>query len=439
MSRRNDVYSGKRQMSLLEISVDRCAVRGVMVECRGKGSKGKMKERYKRRFKAVRKVLVLARLKYSSGRKFLSGLFNYLSDGHACHLKLLQEPEELTAETIRNAKQECVDGMILSIPGTQESMQALAKSDIPAIFVNIDDEVVAKRRNASFIWTDNADIAQAGVNHLMSCGNFMSFAYIHALPESASWSEERAKAFHAALQRKGRSACEFAPRVDAGSEADIAALARFLAGLPKPAAVMAAFDWRATHVLDACDLAGLDVPRQVAVLGVDNDEFCCPYSNPPLSSVQPDFAAIGEKAASELGSLLQGRRGKGCKHIRIGSAKVIARESTAPIAPATSLVRHILSIVREHAHEGITPSDVARRLGVSRRLADLRLSEMRGETLKSVIEGERLSRVRQLLKTTSRTTTRIAAEAGFKSATHLSHLFRKRFGMSMLEYRKARR
>ncbi len=426
-------------MSHLEISEKHCAVRGIMVECHGKVSKGKMKKRCKNRPKAVRKVLVLVRLKYSSGRKFLSGLFNYLSDGHACHIKLLQEPEELTVETIRNARQEHVDGIILSIPGTQESMRALAKSDIPTVFVNICDKVVAKRRDASFIWTDNANIAQTGVNHLMSCGNFMSFAYVHAFPESASWSEERARAFHTALLRKGRSAFEFAPRIDAGSEADISALAKFLADLPKPAAVMASFDWRATHVLDACDLAGLDVPRQIAVLGVDNDEFCCPYSDPPLSSIQPDFAAIGEKAASELGSLLSGRHGKECKHIHIASAKVVARESTAPIPPATSLVRHILSIVREHAHEGITPNDIARRLGVSRRLADLRLAELRGETLKSVIDGERLSRVRQLLKDTSRTTTRIAAEAGFKSATHLSHLFRKRFGMSMLEYRKARR
>ena len=91
-------------MSHLEMSEKHCAVRGIMVECHGKVSKGKMKKRCKNRPKAVRKVLVLVRLKYSSGRKFLSGLFNYLSDGHACHVKLLQEPEELTVETIRNAR-----------------------------------------------------------------------------------------------------------------------------------------------------------------------------------------------------------------------------------------------------------------------------------------------------------------------------------------------
>ena len=394
-----------------------------------------MKKRDKSRFNTVRKVLVLVRLKYSSGRKFLSGLFNYLSDGHACHLKLLQEPDELRAETLSNAKREGVDGLIITLPGTSESMAALAKSDIPAVFVNIYDKAMAKRRNTSFIWTDNADIARKGASHLMSCGNFMSFAYVHSLPSHAIWSNERADAFREALRQKGRSMTEFPASADLGSETDIAALAKFLADLPKPTAVMASFDWRATHILDACEVAELDVPRQVAVLGVDDDEFFCPFSVPPLSSVQPNFAAIGEKAATELAALIAKRRGGAQRHIHMAAAKVIARESTAPIPPATSLVRNALAFIKEHAFEGITPSEVARRLGVSRRLADLRLAELRGETLKSAIEGERLSRVRHLLKTTERSIVRIAEETGFKSTTHLSHLFRKRFGMSMLEFR----
>ena len=394
-----------------------------------------MKKRSKSRFKTVRKVLVLVRLKYSSGRKFLSGLFNYLSDGHACQLKLLQEPEELTAETVSKAKHEGVDGLIITLPGTPESMASLAKSDIPAVLVNIYDKTIGKRKNTSFIWTDNADIARKGANHLLSCGNFMSFAYVHSLPSHAIWSNERAEAFREALRQKGRSVAEFPASADLGSEADIEALAKFLADLPKPAAVMASFDWRATHILDACEIAGLDVPRQVAVLGVDNDEFFCPFAVPPLSSVQPNFAAIGEKAATELAALIARRRGGAQRHIHMASAKVVARESTAPIPPATSLVRSALACIKEHALEGITPNEVARRLGVSRRLADLRLSELRGETLKSAIEGERLARVRHLLKTTERPIVRIAEETGFKSTTHLSHLFRKRFGMSMLEFR----
>ena len=394
-----------------------------------------MKYHGNKRIGAASKVLVLVRLKYSSGRKFLSGVLNYISEGHVCNLKLLQEPEELTAETIRNAKQDGVDGIILSIPGTPGSMRALGKSDIPAVFVNIYEHSVAKRDNASFIWTDNADISRKGVNHLLSCGNFMSFAYVHARPESARWSKERAKTFCREVRSNGSIPREYPPREDIGSEDDIASLARFIDALPKPAAVMASFDWRATHVLDACESLGLDVPRQVAVLGVDNDEFCCPLTDPPLSSVQPDFSAIGERAAAELGALLGGRRDKGQKNIRIASAKVFARESTAPIPPATSLVRNILAVVKEHAHEGITPDDVASRLGVSRRLADMRMSQLRGETLKTLIEDERLARVRQLLKTTSRPVSRIAEEVGFKNPTHLSHRFKKRFGISMFEFR----
>lgn len=391
------------------------------------------------RAKTVRKVLLLVRLKHSSGRNFLTGVFHFLSKGNPWQLKLLQESGELTPETVLNARREGVDGIILTLPVSPESSAALAACDIPAVFVNIEDSAVSGRAKSTFINIDNIDIGRKGANHLMSCGNFMSFAYVHATPDSAKWSNERAAAFRAALEAKGESVYEFPTRGDIGSDADRHALMDFLAGLPKPAAVMAAYDWRATQILDACGNARIEVPRRIAVLGVDDDEFCCPFSVPPLSSVKPDFFGIGARSASELSTLMTGRRKGSSAPLRMASAKVVARESTAPIPPATSLVRIALAYIKSHAHHDITPGDVARHLGVSRRLADLRFSELRGETLKHSIETERLSRVKQLLRSTERPIVRIAEETGFKSATHLAHLFKKRFSMTMLEFRNAHR
>ncbi len=399
----------------------------------------KVEKRGAPRAKTVRKVLLLVRLKHSSGRNFLSGVFNFLAKGNLWQLKLLQESDELTPEMVLNAGKEGFDGIILTLPVSPQSTAALAMCDIPAVFVNIDDGAVSGRAKSAFINVDNIDIGRKAANHLMSCGNFMSFAYVHAAPGSSKWSDERAKAFRAALEAKRKNVYEFPKRDDIGSGADRRALAGFLSALQKPAAVMAAYDWRATQILDACSDARIEVPRQIAVLGVDDDEFCCPFSVPPLSSVKPDFFGIGARSAVELSALMAGRRNESAAPLCMASSKIIARESTAPIPPATSLVRIALAYIKSHAHRDITPGDVARHLGVSRRLADLRFSQLRGETLKRSIETERLSRVKQLLRSTERPIVRIAEETGFKSATHLAHLFRKRFSTTMLEFRNARR
>lgn len=64
-------------------------------------------------------------------------------------------------------------------------------------------------------------------------------------------------------------------------------LADFLTTLPKPAAVMAAYDVRASEVISLCNNLNIDIPKQISVLGVDNDEILCNISTPTLSSISP--------------------------------------------------------------------------------------------------------------------------------------------------------
>ena len=215
-------------------------------------------------------------------------------------------------------------------------------------------------------------------------------------------------------------------------DADFRALTDFLASLPKPAGVMTTYDGRAAHVLNVCSAAGLAVPHQVAVIGVDNDEFFCNFSSPPLSSVLPDFEGGGRMAAEMLENLMAGHRPREA-HIPV--RKVVVRESTAPLPPATALVESALAFIRAHATEGATAADVVRHLGVSPRLAELRFRELRGETIRAAIEKERLDLVKRLLRTTARPIGSIAREAGFKSPIRLSLLFHQRTGQSPRAWR----
>ena len=402
---------------------------------------GHMAKGTKSKRPSIRRMLLLIETSYGSGREVLSGILKYLADGHPWQIQFLLEPKDLTADLVRNAAANSIDGVILTRPGAPEGMAALADSSLPAVFIDVFTPALSRRPNAAFFKSDNADIGRRGARHLLECGNFSSFGFVHAAPKDAAWSRERCDGFTTAMEgqkAKGRALSEFPSRDDIGSDDDRHALSAWLSALPKPVAVMAAYDWRATHVLDACAEAGLRVPDQVALVGADNDEFYCSFTIPHISSVQSDGESVGLRAAAELDALSRkGRTGPG-PVFQIPAKGVVQRESTKFLPPAAALVRRASEFIKSRACEGIVPGDVYRHLRVSRSLAELRFAELRGETIRAAIERERLDRVKKLLKTTDRTLSRIAKEAGFKSATHLSHLFKKRTDLSPSAWRKGR-
>ena len=79
------------------------------------------------------------------------------------------------------------------------------------------------------------------------------------------------------------------------------------------------------------------MPHQVSVIGVDNDELLCDFSNPPLSSVLPDHVREGVLAATELNQMLRAKKARDASTVLCRSKRIISRESTAPIAPITHL------------------------------------------------------------------------------------------------------
>lgn len=82
------------------------------------------------------------------------------------------------------------------------------------------------------------------------------------------------------------SGCETGLLPSARTDEGIVRLGEWLKSLPRPLAVVALSDHYALHVTDACHGAGLGVPEDVAVLGVDDDPHVCRLTNPVLSSIR---------------------------------------------------------------------------------------------------------------------------------------------------------
>jgi LacI family transcriptional regulator len=120
---------------------------------------------------------------------------------------------------------------------------------------------------------------------------------------------------------------------------------------------------------------------------------------------------------------------------QIPGTRLFARASSTAIPPATILVERAHAYIVDHACDGIRASDVIAHLGTSRSLLELRYRQIRGKSLLEDILDTRLADVKQQLSGTDRTILQIGRACGFNNANNLQRLFKKRFGVSMRDYR----
>ncbi len=382
---------------------------------------------------AARNVIVCVSLAHASERDFLSGVFRFLDDGHNWKVRIVQDHPPFSDESLRELERGGkADGIIISDAYRGDLIPALVDTPIPLAVVSgvafqKTHPLAARRRPTFVVHNDNTSVGRLGFRHFCSCGKFNSYGFVPT-ERGVTWSDEREEAFVRAVRAAGFRAKAF--RKSPGE------LGAWLADLPKPAAIMVAYDELASDVLAACEQEGLAVPRQVAVLGVDNDPLVCRSATPPLSSVLPDHEGMGYLAAKGLDDLMSGKSRRSTpKHVTLAPHKVVQRESTGTVIPAATLVDRAKAIIKTEAVKGITVEALAQRLHVSRRLAELRFREIEGTTISKAIAARKLDAALHLVKTTRYPLARIAEECGFSDAKHLTHRFTARFGRPPRDFR----
>ena len=385
-----------------------------------------------------RRVVVALRMAGIAGQDKLNGIFDYLSAGRRWQLIIYRTKHEFTAEVVEHELKRGTDGFIVGIPGVDDALTRLARADVPTVVMNVSCGGIERRESGiAFVKSDSAAVGHEAANALLKQGIYKSYGYAGYRTDD-DWSVERGRAFRDTLDEAG-----FVGRMmditHYGSEVeDKATIIKWLRALPKPCAVFAACDDRAFEILDICMEIGLKVPAEVGILGVNNDPILCENTDPRLSSIQPNFIEEGRLAAELLETMMSGGRIPFEKRLRkVGMRAIVHRESTVAQSESGKLVQKVLAYIEREAVKGIGVEDVARRFKVSRSLLELRFRQLQDESVYEAMLRIRLDEVKRRLRQTDDPVSEITAACGWTNPAPPKALFKKRFGMSMREYRKS--
>lgn len=376
----------------------------------------------------LRKVLVIADLSRASRRDFLSGFFNAVDSGCNWNMHLLQSPDDLHNGILQKAIADGLDGIVILENWDSGSLADLESSNVSIVAIGAHDGWFARKTvQITFLRIDDEHVGAAAAEYFARHGTFNSYVFLPA-KQTDIWSCGRETGFHNALARHNISAETWDPDLHGP-------LAEHLKRLEKPIAVFAACDRIAANALAEIQQTKLSVPSQVSILGVDDDKLICNSVRPHLSSIKPGHYDEGLLAARELNVLMNARKVKPRHSMLYAKTDIIERASTTYVAPAARILSEAKKYIEENATLGISPNDVAKHLGISRRLLDLRFGELSDTSVADLIRKKKLDTLKAELKHSSERLSTIGRRCGFPNATYLKKLFLSETGQTLSEWR----
>lgn len=267
-------------------------------------------------------------------------------------------------------------------------------------------------------FSDSPAICRLAVEHLAAAG-VRSFGYC-GLATTAS-SRLRVEGFSRSVRERGSRASIFSETL-ADGEAKLSSLIQWLQELPKPAGILAYDDKLAERVLAGCRWAGLEVPGEVAVVGIGNDELICELAYPRLTSVALPTQEIGRRAAQLLETLLQGRR---CakRHWPMAPLEVVVRASTDRTPSAPPKIMAAIEFLRAQSHRPVGTDQVAAAVGLPRRTLERHFQAALGQTIHEFLVELRLRQAKQRLRQSDVSLSEIARQCGYSALSAFTRMF----------------
>lgn len=380
----------------------------------------------------TREVALIMNVNKPYDRKVIRGVARFIQTAGDWRLYVEDEP----LAKMPNLKEWKGDGIIANFDD-DGVVKAVSGLSIPV--VGMGGGVIHQHTKQQFpyVATNNATIGQLGAQHLLDCG-FKSFAFAGVKKTKYNpWSELRGNAFKECIEAAGYECATYTgPYADARKWEQVQkGLTDWLDKLEKPLALMACNDARARHIIESCRRLKLNIPEDVAIVGVDDDEMMCELSNPTLSSVMQGTDRIGFEAAKLLDQLMRGRKPKK-QWIVIEPTGVAARRSSDVLAVEDADVAESMRYIRDNLGNRPRVYDVAAHVNLSRSTLDGKFKETLDRTVHDEIESVRMQRTKDMLLKSDIPLKTIAVQCGYGNIQYMTKVFRDDNGITPGAYRK---
>ena len=384
-----------------------------------------------------KRILVVIPTSTLTQRQLLEGLLQYAHESNpgAWHFHL--DLHDLNRQHIRDLKSWNCQGIIAYILSARERRAYLA-TGLPAVFI---EPTLAKpiplggRRNVVTFVNDHSAEGRTAAKYFIE-RRYSSFAYI-GTARPTFWSDARLEGFRTRLAEAGFSPIVYPPP-QVGAQDDFAqeagTLARWLKSLPRKTALFCVHDRRAQQVIATAAAAGVRVPEDVAVLGVDNDELLCELTVPSISSIPVAHCEWGMAVGEAMDRLLSHRRTE--RTIVTRHETVITRTSTNSQAIADPFVARAVAYALDHLQDRPSLPELARVAGCSKTVLNIRARRALGRTMADELTHLRLNAAMERLSDVDATVEEVAQKCGFCGASHLGLRMKSALGITPGECRK---
>jgi DNA-binding LacI/PurR family transcriptional regulator len=221
--------------------------------------------------------------------------FGYSLTVHNTH-----DDVEREASYIQSLTQRWIDGVLyVSAEDQLSSQTALERADIPSVAI----DRIPENYSGPSVTLDNIKAGYMAAQHLIDLGH-RRMAQISG-PVRLRVARERIAGFEKALAHQG---IHSAAREEGNWTCDsgYVAMQHILTLQPSPTALFAANDRMAIGAMQAIHEAGLSVPNDISVIGLDDIEVAA-YQNPPLTTVRQSFVELATLAIQLLLALIENK------------------------------------------------------------------------------------------------------------------------------------
>jgi LacI family transcriptional regulator len=331
------------------------------------------------------------------------------------------------------------DGILSFVGHWEELAKYVTSAGVPAVEISS----VRKDLGIPCVMEDNEAIGKLGADHLLE-RNFKNFVWAPFCDDAVN--EERFQGFAASVRAAGYDCVQLLPvntrrstRVNRHVNWTLRRrwVIHTICSLRFPLGIFCYNDCVAADIVDACIEAEIQIPDQVAVLGVDNDPVICDCVQVPLSSVRHDLEGMAYEAAALLDSLINGEPPPKIFK-RIPPKGVVTRKSTEVLAVEDPKVNVALKYIQGNFFRGnLSVDDIVAHTRRPRRSLERAFRAELQRTLLQEILRVRINHAQKLLETTALSITDIAAQSGFASLNHFFRVFHGRTGMTPRAFRMA--